>query len=610
MFDIVIKGGTVVDGTGAAPSVQDVAIKDGVIAAIGPAIDGDAREVVDAAGKIVTPGFIDIHTHYDGQATWDDKMLPSSGHGVTTIVTGNCGVGFAPVRKGSEDWLITLTEGVEDIPGSALNVGIPWGWESFPEYLDFLDSRRYAVNIAAQVPHSAVRAYVLGQRQEDDAPATDAELAEITGIVSDAIRAGAVGMGTSRVTMHRGSDGSTVPGTRAPREELMAIAKAIRDAGGGVLQIIPSGVAGGVEGEEGEQTLAGLKDLRDQYPLTTEVEMMRWLNKETGVPITFSFAEAPGLGEEAYDRVCAMVADARAAGEEIYPQFSPRAIGGILSLDGYHIFTARPTYRAIVDLPRAERARKMADPAVKQAILSESDVDPGTDDPMQHIHKTFQRGLGWIYSLEPLDYEPDDSTSVKALADAAGRNPEDVFYDILIADEGRGSLIWMSTGYEDGDLRKKEACISNPDFIMGLGDGGAHVMFICDAGFPTFLLSYWGKDRTRGRRFPIEQLVRRLTKQPADLYRLQDRGVIAEGARADINVIDFDRLGLTHPRMVADLPTGATRYIQEARGYTMTIVNGEVTRRDDQDTGARPGRLIRNRNRALITSASLAGASR
>lgn len=602
-YDILLKNGTIVDGTGIAPFVGDVAVKDGRIAAIGPDLGNEAAEVVDATGKYVTPGFVDPHTHYDGQVTWDRDMMPSSSHGVTTIVIGSCGIGFAPVRKGTEDWLIRLTEGVEDIPGTALSVGVPWGWESFPDYLNALDANEYTVDVAAHVPHSAVRAYVLGKRAETDEPATEAELAEMAGIVSESIAAGAVGFATSRVTMHRGSDGGVLPGTTAAEEELLVLTEAMRDAGGGVLQIIPSGITGGTEGQEGEQTLAGLSHLRDKHTLTAEIEMMRRLHRATGQPITFTFAESVSLGDAEYEKARALIADIAGKGERIHPQFSPRSVGGLVSLDGYHLFSARPSYMAIEHLPLAERARKMADPAVKAAILSEEDIDPGVDDPFKHLYKTLQRGMSAIYSLETLDYEPELSESMAAIGEREGRDPLEVCYDKLIANDGKNTLIWMSTGYTDGDLRKKEQCLQDPHYLMGLGDGGAHVQFICDASFPTFLLTHWGRDRKRGATYPIEMLVRRITRDPAELYGLSDRGVLAPGKRADINVIDYDRLDIGRPEMAYDLPANAKRFIQAGTGYDLTMVNGVITRRNDKPTGTFPGRLVRRGKEMQAASA-------
>ncbi|MFD9664114.1 amidohydrolase family protein [Rhodococcus sp. NPDC059968] len=592
MFDLLIANGRIADGSGEPAVVGDVAITDGKIVAIEPTIDGDAREVIDATGKLVTPGFIDVHTHYDGQLTWDTELLPSSGHGVTTVITGNCGIGFAPVREGTEDWLVALTEGVEDIPGSALHDGITWGWETFPQYLDILAEREFAVDVATQVPHSAVRAYVLGNRAEKDEPATDDEVAEIARIVGEGISAGAVGVGTSRVAAHRGSGGETLPGTRAPEEELLAMARAMRDAGGGVFQLVPSGVAGGVEGQPGEQYRAGLGK-RDANTLSSEIEMMRRLHRETGQPITFTFAENLTLGAEEFTKARAIIADAGRSGERIHPQIAPRAIGGLISLATYHPFVGRPSYVEVADLPLAERRRRMAQPSVKAQILAEEDLPVDSGDPRKHTHLTFQRNLANIYSLADLDYEPDPSRSMAGRGEAEGRDPLDVLYDLLIADEGRAILIWFATGFVHGNLNRIGEFLSDSQYVMGLGDGGAHVAFICDASFPTFLLSHWGHRRRRGPRFAIESLVRRLTKDPAELYGFDDRGTLAVGKRADLNVIDVEKLSLTLPRLVADLPSGAERFIQEARGYAATVVAGVVTRRDDQDTGARPGRLYR-----------------
>ncbi|PBC51958.1 amidohydrolase [Rhodococcus sp. ACS1] len=592
MFDLLIANGRIADGSGEPAVVGDVAITDGKIVAIEPTIDGDAREVIDATGKLVIPGFIDVHTHYDGQLTWDTELLPSSGHGVTTVITGNCGIGFAPVREGTEDWLVALTEGVEDIPGSALHDGITWGWETFPEYLDILAEREFAVDVATQVPHSAVRAYVLGNRADKDEPATDDEVAEIARIVGEGISAGAVGVGTSRVAAHRGSGGETLPGTRAPEEELLAMARAMRDAGGGVFQLVPSGVAGGVEGQPGEQYRAGL-GTRDATTLSSEIEMMRRLYRETGQPITFTFAENLTLGAEEFTKARAIIADAGRSGERIHPQIAPRAIGGLISLATYHPFVGRPSYVEVADLPLAERRRRMAQPSVKARILAEEDLPVDSGDPRKHTHLTFQRNLANIYSLADLDYEPDPSRSMAGRGEAEGRDPLDVLYDLLIADEGRAILIWFATGFVHGNLNRIGEFLSDPQYVMGLGDGGAHVAFICDASFPTFLLSHWGHRRRRGPRFAIESLVRRLTKDPAELYGFDDRGSLAVGKRADLNVIDVEKLSLTLPRLVADLPSGAERFIQEARGYAATVVAGVVTRRDDRDTGARPGRLYR-----------------
>ncbi|MDA0338867.1 MAG: amidohydrolase family protein [Proteobacteria bacterium] len=602
---MVIRGGLVVDGTGSPPAVMDVAIKGDRIVSVAHNIDHDTHEIVDARGKIVTPGFIDMHTHYDGQVTWDSQILPASGHGVTTVVTGCCGVGFAPVRPGTEDWLINLMDGVEDIPGVALAVGIPWGWETFPEYLEAIAQREYALDVACQVPHSAVRAYVLGRRAEKDERATDEELDEMAHIVQEGIEAGAIGFSTSRVNVHRGADGGNVPGTAASEEELLALVSAMRDGGGGVFQLIPSGFTGGVAGEEGEPANAGMGDHRDVQSLSVDIQALRRIHQKTGQPVTLSFAENEGLGRAEFKRALAVIDEIEASGEKIFPQFAPRATSVLIYLDSYHIFTGRPSYQALAHLPVAERAREMARSEVKAAILSENDIDPNSGNPMDHMNVTLQGQITSIYSVNSGDFEPPPDQSIEALAKASGHDPFDLFYDLLIADEGKAVLAWFANSYVDGNLDRIADYLDRPQFVMGLGDGGAHVQFISDASFPTFLLTHWGRDRTRGPTFPLELLVRKLTMDPADLYSLHDRGVIAEGRRADINVIDYDRLALCRPHIVADLPTGARRILQDTTGYLMTIVGGVVVRRDDVDTGARPGRLVRSYSCRARTEATV-----
>lgn len=594
MSTCILRNGTVIDGTGSPGFVADVAVRDGQIIAVGEALSVPADEEIDVSGKLVTPGFIDVHTHYDGQVTWDGELLPSSVHGVTTAVIGCCGIGFAPVRKGKEDWLIALTEGVEDIPGSALHVGIPWGWETFPEYLDFLANRSFAFDIAAQIPHSAVRAYVLGARAETDEPATEREIQEIRHLVREGIGAGAIGVGTSRVVMHRGSDGGLVPGTYAAEDELLAIADAMNEAGGGIFQIVPSGSGGGVEGQEGEHLLAGNGARRDRWCLSDEIRMMRRLHQRTGGTVTFSLSENRGLGRAEFQEARSVIAEAHAAGEALYPQFSPRPIGSLSSLGSYHAFMARPSYLALANLPLPERAARMRDPALKNAILSEEDVPASADDPMQSFHVTLRNNLADIYRLDERgDYEPDPASSVLGAALAAGRQPLDLLYDMLLEHDGRGLLVWLATNYMDGDLSVTEDVLRDSRYIMSLGDAGAHVRVICDASYTTFLLTHWGRDRKRGPKLPLETLVSRLTGDPARIYGFADRGIIAPGMRADINVIDFERLLPGRPYIASDLPSGAERFLQQGEGYVLTMVAGRITRRENQDTGARPGRLLR-----------------
>jgi N-acyl-D-amino-acid deacylase len=422
--------------------------------------------------------------------------------------------------------------------------------------------------------------------------------------VRQAVQAGAVGVSTSRVSVHRGKNGDVVPGTHASEEELIVVGKAMGEAGGGVFQIIPSGIAGGVEGAERENVMAGLAAKRDPYYLTEEIDRMRRIHKATGQPITFTFSENRGLGPEEYWRARERIGELIAAGDKIYPQYAPRQVNSLTNLDTYHAFTARPSYRVIAQLPVAERARRMADPAVKAAILSEADVAADSSDPMQHIHVTLARNVLDTYELgADLDFEPHPSRSIAARAKAEGRDPMDLIYDLLIADEGRKVLVFFASNYLDGDLNKLADLIRDPHFVMGLSDAGAHVCFICGGAQASFTLSHWGKNRIRGERLPVELLVRRLTSDAAALYRLDDRGVIAPGKKADLNVIDFEHLRVKPFRLAHDLPTGAKRFLQDAEGYALTVVNGVVTRRDDQDTGARPGRLIRRRHETAAAAA-------
>lgn len=594
---MLIRGGTVVDGTGAPARRANVAIKDGLIAALGLDIGGDALEVFDADGLIVTPGFVDIHTHFDGQATWDTAMLPSAAHGVTTVVMGSCGIGFAPVRPGDEAWLVTLTEGVEDIPGSVLSEGIPWSWETFADYLDVLEEREYALDIATQVPHSALRAYVMGRRTADNAPATEQDIETMASMVRTSIEAGALGFATSRLTtQHFGSDGGPLPGTSASEAELMAMARAVRDAGGGVIQLAPCG-ASGDDGTVGNMGAAASK-----VTLVDEIEMMRRIHRETGLPVTFGIAESAGeRGRRGFAAAMAKLAEVFEAGEKVSPQFTSRAIGALNTLDGYHAFCQRPSYLALAHLPLEARVARLADPAVKAAILAEDDVTPEKRLLMNNFPSVVRRNLQVLFPVgDRFDFEPVASQSILARAQAAGRDPLDYLYDYLLDDGGRSLASLFANNYDSGDLRVLEAMLRDPRMLLGQADAGAHVMAIADASQPTHVLAHWGKGRSRGPVIPLETLVRKQTLDPAAFYGLNDRGVIAPGYRADLNVIDLERLGYRRPRLVDDLPGGGRRFLQDAEGYVRTIVGGVVTRRDDRDTGARPGRLVRGRRDALI----------
>jgi len=582
MLDVVIKGGTVVDGTGAPPYTADVAVRDGRVVEVG-SVDEPAREVLDADGALVTPGFVDVHTHYDGQATWDDALEPSASNGVTTLVMGNCGVGFAPVRPDDHAALIDLMEGVEDIPGSALSVGMPWGeWESFGEYLDVLGARSYAVDVAAQVPHGAVRFYVMGERGAANEDATAEDLDAMRAVVADAIGRGAVGFSTSRTIGHRARSGRPVPGTFAPEAEVVALAAALRDHGRGVFQAIVAGTIGSLERLGGEHT----KPL-DELPL------LEAAGRASGRPVTFTIAQ---LFEdpEHWRLVLDAVSAANAHGAALRPQIIPRSVTIMTSLDSYHLFMGRPTYEKLAHLSLADRVRELRRPEVRDAVLAES-PPPGTPrDFSALIVELFAIALPLTFPLTaPLDYEPELDRSVFAQALERGIDPQAHMYDLLLEDDGRAFYALFGSNFVGGSLDACREMLLHPDTVTGLGDAGAHVNLISDCSASTFHLTHWARDRHRGERLPVELLVHKLSARNAALYGLADRGVVAPGLRADLNVIDFDRLRILPPELRFDLPAGASRILQGAEGYLATLVHGVVERRDDADTGARPGRLVR-----------------
>jgi N-acyl-D-aspartate/D-glutamate deacylase len=573
MFDLKIAGGTIVDGTGGSRYVADVGIKDGRIAAIGPVLDGEALETVDATGQIVAPGFVDIHTHYDGQVTWDEVLEPSSGHGVTTLVTGNCGVGFAPVRPGTEDWLIQLMEGVEDIPGTALAEGMTWDWETFPEYLDGLERRRFSIDVGTQVAHGAVRAYVMGQRGARNDLASPEDIAGMAEIVREAIAAGALGFSTSRTLGHRAMDGEPVPGTFAAEDELFGLGRAVRQGGGGVFELAPAGAAG-----------------EDIVTPRKEVAWMKRLAADTGIPVSFALLQvdaAPDLWRELMDESLAATEE----GARLVPQVPSRPFGILIGFGTNHPFANRPTYRRLAAaLPPPELAVALSRSDHRDAILAESDV-PG---PRRGMGSMISRALERVYVLgDPPDYEPTAERSIAEIARVAGEDPMAVLYDQMCERDGRNLLMLPYFSYSDGNHDAIREMLTHPAGVAGLGDGGAHCGVICDASMTTYLLTHWARDRTRGPKLDLEWVVRKQTRDTAELYGFTDRGTITPGKRADLNVIDFDRLQLDQPDVVYDLPAGGRRLIQHATGYTATIVNGEITRRDGKDTGARPGRLVR-----------------
>jgi len=568
VHDLVIRGGTVVDGTGAAPAPGDVAIDGGRITAVGR-VDDPGTEEIDASGKIVTPGFVDIHTHYDGQVTWDPLLTPSTWHGVTTVVMGNCGVGFAPAKPDEHEWLIGLMEGVEDIPGAALSEGMRWGWESFPEFLDCLDDQPLAIDIGTQVPHGAVRGYVMGERGARNEPATSDDIAAMARIVREGIEAGALGVSTSRTIAHRAIDGEPVPGTFAAEDELFGLGRALGDAGSGVFELAPAGVMG-----------------EDLAAPAREMDWMCRLAEATGRPVTFAMSQHDLAPDQWKDQL-ELALEAWDAGIPIRPQIAGRPTGLLLGLQTFHAFRHRPSYQAIAELPLAERVERMRDPAVRAAILGEQPIaDPRMAFIGMGLDRTFPIG-------DPPDYEPAPESSIAACAEAAGLDPQELLYDLLLDDDGHALLLRPLLGYSNFDLGPIREMLLHPTTALGLGDGGAHVGAICDASIETTMLTHWARDRTRGERLPLELVVRKMTSDTASLYGLGDRGVLAPGLRGDVNVIDFDGLTLHRPEMVYDLPGGARRLVQRASGYHATIVAGTVVMRDGTDTGARPGALVR-----------------
>jgi N-acyl-D-aspartate/D-glutamate deacylase len=571
MHDLIIRGGTVVDGTGAPGRTADVAISGGVITDVGQ-VDGRAGREVDADGALVTPGFVDVHTHYDGQATWDPLLSPSCWHGVTTVVMGNCGVGFAPVAADRHDWLIGLMEGVEDIPGAALSEGIRWGWESFPEYLDAIEGERRVVDVGSQVPHGAVRAYVMGDRGAKNEPATADDIEAMAAIVREGIEAGALGFSTSRTLAHRAIDGEPVPGTFAAEDELFGIGAVLGDLGTGVFELAPAGILG-----------------EDLAAPEREVAWMRRLAAAVNRPVTFALTQN-NADPSAWRRQLELAAEAAAEGVPLRPQVHGRTVSILLGFSTFHPLNFTPAWgeTGLGLLPWPEQvARIEADPELRARLVREMSALAG--DP---VIKGFMHPAR-IYMLgDPPDYEPGPERSVAGIAAALGEDMWEVLVDLLLADGGRELLNSPVLNYSDGSLDPVREMLLHPTSAFGLGDGGAHAGQTCDASTTTFLLSYWARDRKDGR-LPVELAVHKLTQATSTLYGLGDRGVLAPGAVGDANVIDFERLQLHRPYKVADLPGGAARLVQTADGYMATVKSGEVTFEEGEHTGALPGALLR-----------------
>jgi len=565
MYDLIIKGGTVVDGTGAKPVLSDVAIKDGRIAEVGKISDQAAR-VLNADGLMVAPGWVDIHTHYDGQASWDPLMSPSSWHGVTTAVMGNCGVGFAPAHTHQREWMIELMEGVEDIPGAVLSEGVKWEWESFPEYMDAMARIPRIMDIGTQIPHGALRVFVMGERGANREAATPEDMKAMAALAKEAVSKGALGFTSSRTAVHRTKQGEAVPSLGAASQELITIAKAIGETGKGVLQLIT-----------------------DWDDLDYEFKLVEDLVRSSGRPLSYSLLQHDFLPKR-WQEVLRRTDSARKGGLDIKAQVACRGIGMIHGLEcSMHPFFLAPSYKAISHLGVSERVREMQNPQLRARILSEAAVpldNRRLDSITQHFHKYFP-----IY--DRADYEPLPEDSIAGLANMRGLPPAEVAYEMMLCDEGRQKFYFPLYNYTNNNLDAVREMMSHPAALLGLGDAGAHCGYICDASYPTYLIKHWARERTRGERLPIEFLVHAQTQRNAKALGMLDRGALQVGMKADINLIDFDQLDLSVPMVINDLPAGGRRLVQKAKGYVSTIISGEVVMEQGEATGALPGKLVR-----------------
>ena len=582
MYDTIIKNGTIYDGSGGEPVQGDIAITAGRIDAVGD-VSGQARETLDADGTIVTPAWVDIHTHYDGQVTWDSEMNPSSSHGVGTIVMGNCGVGFAPVAGGGEQDLIDLMEGVEDIPGTALHEGMPWGtWQSYPEYLDFLASREYAVNISSLIAHGAVRNFVMGEKGRTNQAATAGDLAKMGKIVEEALRAGAVGFSTSRILGHRSIQGEPVPGTFANDTEVMVIAQALKRARKGLFQIIPSSTLG--PGREGFEEHASLEQ---------EIDLIARVSRESGRPATFTLFQIDDWADK-WRQAIDQVRQANTKGAKVYPQVGSRPTGLVFGPLTYHPWMLKPTFQRLRSLPVDDRLVELRKPEVRRAILAEeNEIDGVAMGSMEYGVAHLDLNFEQTFMLDSQStYEPGREESFAAIASEQNIAPEALLYDHLMGAPDRLAIMFF-TNYTDYSLDAVRQMQLDDATVTGLSDAGAHVSLIFDAVNPTYQLSYWTRDRRRGETLPLSYVIHRATRKNAQLFGFDDRGLIAPGMKADVNVIDYDNLRLGELAIRQDLPAGGVRLMQGATGYIATLIDGVRTRDHDQDTGARPGRLIR-----------------
>ena len=565
MFDLIIKNGSIYDGKGSKPYQADIAILNEKIVEIGD-IKGEGKKVIDAEGKIVTPGFVDIHTHYDGQVTWDPYLRPSTYHGVTTVVMGNCGVGFSPCKPDQRNWLIGLMEGVEDIPGTALHEGIDWEWESFPEYLDALEKKPLAIDVGTQIPHGAVRAYVMGERGINHEEASQEEIDRMKEIVQEAIKAGAYGFSTSRTEKHNDVNGNLTPSITAHKNELVEIAKSLGEINQGVLQ--------------------GISDF---YDFDSEFDIFKAMSKESGRPISIT-VEQQDARPEWWEQLLDGIEAAQSEGINMYGQVPPRATGILMGLTAtLNPFRFHPAYMEIADLALEERVEIMSNDEFKEKLLNDNalSINPLVDEIVNSYSKMFKLG-------EPANYEPDPEMSFESLANSSNMTAQEIAYDAMLEKDGRALIYHPLFNYQTGDLSLVEKMLKHPYTISGLGDAGAHCGAISDASFPTTLVQHWSRDRSRGSKLPLETVIKMQTSETANLLGIKDRGVLEKGYKADINIIDYEGLTLHEPEIINDLPAGGRRLVQKASGYDYTIVSGEVAFIKGEATGALNGRLIRN----------------
>ena len=567
MYDLIIKNGLIYDGKGSEPFEADIGISEDKIVAIGK-IEENSIETIDAKGKIVTPGFVDIHTHYDGQVTWDPYLRPSTYHGVTTVVMGNCGVGFSPCKPDQRDWLIGLMEGVEDIPGTALHEGIDWEWESFPEYLDALEKKPLAIDVGTQIPHGAVRAYVMGERGINHEEASEDEINKMKEIVREAVEAGAYGFSTSRTEKHNDVNGKLTPSITAHKTELVEIAKSLGEIDKGVLQ--------------------GISDF---YDFESEFDIFKSMSKESGRPISIT-VEQQDARPDWWIQLLDGIEDAQSEGIQMFGQVPPRATGILMGLTAtLNPFRFHPSYMEIAEMPLDERVKIMSDSSFRDRLLGEEGVsiNPLVDEIVQSYEKMFKLG-------EPANYEPDPKDSFQSLSETSNRTAQEIAYDAMLEKEGRALIYHPLFNYQPGDLSLVEKMLKHPYTISGLGDAGAHCGAISDASFPTTLVQHWYRDSDRGEKLPLKTVIKMQTSETASLLGINDRGILEEGYKADINIIDYEKLTLHEPEIINDLPAGGRRLVQKASGYDYTIVSGAVAFIKGEATGVLNGKLIRNAN--------------